>query len=182
MDLLNATLARTRLRDAANRPLRYTPHDFRRIFATDAVTGGLPVHIVAKLLGHQSLATTEAYTAIFQDQLVRTYRTFLDQRRSVRPKAEYREPTDDEWCEFSQHFALRKVELGTCGRPYGSPCRHEHAPLLHASGRPRTAIQIDRDHPEPYGPHSRREAQRLARRRRRPQRQPRSGTDQARQP
>jgi hypothetical protein len=25
------------------------------------------------------------------------------------------------------HFAKREVELGTCARPYGSPCRHEHA-------------------------------------------------------
>ena len=40
---------------------------------------------------------------------------------------EYREPTAEEWREFQQHFELRKVELGTCGRPYGSPCNHEHA-------------------------------------------------------
>jgi integrase len=127
MDLLNATLARTGLRDAVGSPLRYTPHDFRRIFATDAVTGGLPVHIVAKLLGHDSLVTTQAYMAVFQDDLIRTYRAFLHRRRSIRPEAEYREPTDDEWREFNQHFALRKVELGTCGRPYGSSCKHEHA-------------------------------------------------------
>ena len=126
-DLLNATLARTGLTDAAGAPLRYTPHDFRRMFATEAVTGGLPVHIVARLLGHANLATTQAYTAVFQDDLVRTYRAFLDQRRSVRPEAEYREPTDDEWREFHEHFELRKLELGTCGRPYGSPCKHEHA-------------------------------------------------------
>ncbi|WP_319459254.1 hypothetical protein [Micromonospora sp. RTP1Z1] len=56
------------------------------------------------------------------------------QRRAIRPAAEYREPTDAEWLEFQQHFELRKVELGTCARPYGSPCRHEHScircPLL----------------------------------------------------
>jgi integrase len=126
-DLLTATLARTGLTDAAGAPLRYTPHDFRRIFATDAVTGGLPVHIVARLLGHANLATTQAYTAVFQDDLVRAYRTFLDQRRAVRPEAEYREPTDAEWRDFHEHFELRKLELGTCARPYGSPCKHEHA-------------------------------------------------------
>jgi hypothetical protein len=26
-----------------------------------------------------------------------------------------------EWQEFQQHFELRKLELGTCGRPYGTP-------------------------------------------------------------
>jgi uncharacterized Zn finger protein len=26
-----------------------------------------------------------------------------------------------------RNFTKLKVELGTCARPYGSPCRHEHA-------------------------------------------------------
>ncbi|WP_370964914.1 tyrosine-type recombinase/integrase [Amycolatopsis sp. cg9] len=125
--LLNDTVTRTGLRDAAGEPLRFTPHDFRRIFATEAVTGGLPVHIAARLLGHSSVATTQSYLAVFQDDLVRSYRAFLDARRAVRPEAEYREPTSEEWAEFEQHFQLRKLELGTCGRPYGSPCQHEHA-------------------------------------------------------
>jgi hypothetical protein len=25
------------------------------------------------------------------------------------------------------HFDKRRVELGSCGRPYGTPCQHEHA-------------------------------------------------------
>jgi Phage integrase family len=57
---LSKTLARAGLTDAAGQPVRYT-HDFRRMFATDAVTGGLPVHIVARLLGHKNLNTTQAY-------------------------------------------------------------------------------------------------------------------------
>jgi integrase len=125
--LLDAAVGRAGLRDAAGAPLRFTPHDFRRIFATEAVTGGLPVHITARLLGHQHLGSTQAYLAVFQDELINTYRTFLDQRRTARPQAEYREPTEDEWLEFHRHFALRKVELGTCARPYGTPCKHEHA-------------------------------------------------------
>lgn len=125
--LLDAALARTRLQDAAGEPLKFTAHDFRRMFATEAVTGGLPVHIAARLLGHEDLATTQAYLAVFQDDLIRSYRSFLAQRRTLRPEAEYRDPTDEEWREFQQHFALRKVELGTCGRPYGTPCKHEHA-------------------------------------------------------
>lgn len=127
--LLNETTERAGLTDAAGDPLQYTPHDFRRLFATEAVTGGLPVHIAAKILGHHHLATTQSYLAVFQDELIRSYRTFLDKRRAVRPEAEYREPTDAEWQDFQQHFELRKLELGTCGRPYGTPCQHEHACL-----------------------------------------------------
>ncbi len=126
-NLLDAAITRAGLLDLAGAPLRFTPHDFRRIFATDAVTGGLPVHITARLLGHQHLASTQAYLAVFQDDLINTYRVFLDQRRTARPQIEYRDPTEDEWREFHQHFALRKVELGTCARPYGTPCKHEHA-------------------------------------------------------
>lgn len=126
-DLLNNTIDRAGLRDSTGQPLRYTPHDFRRMFVTEAVTGGLPVHIAARLLGHHSIATTQAYLAVFQDDLIRAYRGFLDKRRAIRPETEYREPTAEEWREFQQHFELRKLELGTCGRPYGTPCKHEHA-------------------------------------------------------
>jgi integrase len=125
--LLIRALDRCDLRDAAGEPLRYTAHDFRRMFATDAVAGGLPVHILARLLGHTSLNTSQAYTAVFNDDLVRTYRAFLDKRRAQRPEAEYREPTDEEWRDFQQHFQERKLELGQCGRPYGTSCKHEHS-------------------------------------------------------
>jgi site-specific recombinase XerD len=37
------------------------------MFATEAVTGGLPVHIAARILGHKTLTTTQAYLAVFQD-------------------------------------------------------------------------------------------------------------------
>lgn len=125
--LLDRSIARAGLRDATGEPLDFTPHDFRRIFATDAVSGGLPVHITARLLGHSNITSSQVYMAVFQDDLITTYQSFLSQRRAVRPAAEYREPTDDEWREFQQHFAHRRVELGNCARPYGSPCRHEHA-------------------------------------------------------
>ncbi len=127
--LINTALVAAGLRDAAGHPLIYRPHDFRRCFTTEAVTGGLPVHIAARLLGHKSLTTTETYMAVFQEDLVRSYRAFLDKRRATRPVEEYREPTEQEWKEFQQHFQLRKVALGTCGRPYGSSCQHEHACL-----------------------------------------------------
>ncbi len=127
--LIGGALTRAGITSQTGQPLRYLPHDFRRIFTTDAVTGGLPVHIAARLLGHASVTTTEAYLAVFQDDLIRSYRAFLNGRRAVRPPEEYREPTDTEWREFQQHFTERKVELGECARPYGTPCQHEHAPL-----------------------------------------------------
>ena len=146
--ILNRTLKRCDLRDAAGEPLRFTAHDFRRMFATEAVNDGLPVHIVARLLGHANLNTSHAYMAVFDDHLVRTYRAFLDERRAQRPNAEYREPTDQEWRDFQQHFQERKLELGECGRPYGTSCKHEHACIrcpslrLDPAARPRLVTII----------------------------------------
>ena len=71
----------------------------------------------------------ETYTAVFQDDLIRSYRAFLDKRRATRPAEEYREPTEKNGASSSKHFQLRKVAMGDCGRPYGSSCQHEHAPL-----------------------------------------------------
>jgi hypothetical protein len=142
--LINTVLSASGLRDAVGQPLVYRPHDFRRIFTTAAVTGGLPVHIAARLLGHKSITTTEAYMAVFQEELIRSYRSFLDRRRATRPIEEYREPTEQEWREFQQHFQARKVEMGDCGRPYGSPCQHEHSclrcPMLRVSPRQRPRL------------------------------------------
>ena len=117
-------------------PLNYTAHDFRRMFATEAVTGGLPVHIAARLLGHQHLTTHPALPG----GLPRRPDPHLPRlpRHTAEPPArseEYREPTPEEWREFQQHFALRKLELGTCARPYGTPLptRTRLHPLPHAA-------------------------------------------------
>jgi integrase len=106
---------------------KLTPHDFRRVFATDALRTGLPVHILAKVMGHLNLNTTQGYAAVFDEDVARHFREFVDRRRSLRPAEDYREPTPIEVEEFQEHFAKRKVELGSCSRSYGTPCIHEHA-------------------------------------------------------
>ena len=106
---------------------RFTPHDFRRLFATDLVNHGLPIHIGAALLGHLNIQTTRGYVAVFEEEVIRHYQSHLARRRARRPQDEYRPVTDDEWREFEEHFDKRKLELGNCGRPYATPCSHEHA-------------------------------------------------------
>jgi hypothetical protein len=66
--------------------------------------------------------------------VINGHRAFIARRRALRPSAEYRVPTEQEWDDFLGHFERRKVALGTCGRSYATPCIHEHAcvrcPLL----------------------------------------------------
>jgi integrase len=124
---LSRALAASGLTDASGSPLRFTPHDFRRIFATEALRGGLPPHIAAKVLGHGDVNTTLGYAAIYPEDVVAHHRAFIARRRALRPGEEYRDVTPDEWAEFLGHFELRKVALGICTRDFGTPCHHEHA-------------------------------------------------------
>ncbi|SEM65569.1 site-specific integrase [Streptacidiphilus jiangxiensis] len=133
---ISRTLERSPVYDTDGTLISFTPHDFRRLFATDVVNTGLPIHIAAAILGHTSLDTTRSYAAIYPEETLRTYQAYIHSRRQDRPGEEYREPTSEEWADFERHFTLRKVAYGNCDRPYGSPCAHEHAcvrcPMLRA--------------------------------------------------
>ncbi|HRZ58120.1 MAG TPA: site-specific integrase [Candidatus Paceibacterota bacterium] len=111
----------------AGQQVHFTPHDFRRLFATDAVNNGLPLHIAAALLGHLNLDTTRGYTAVFPEHLIIAHQAFIERRRQLRPYEEAKVADDDEWADFEEHFLLHRVALGECHRPYGTACVHEHA-------------------------------------------------------
>jgi integrase len=131
---INTTLDGTGLTDASGQPLRFTPHDFRRIFATEAIMNGLPPHICQLIMGHKNITTTMGYKAVYPEEAISSHRAFIARRRELRPSAEYRAPTESEWDEFLGHFEHRKLALGDCGRAWGTSCLHEHScircPLL----------------------------------------------------
>ena len=127
--LLDHALAKTGLVDTTGEPLRFLPHDFRRIFITDAVLNGMPPHIAQLVVGHHDINTTMGYKAVYPEEAINGHRAFIARRRALRPGEEYRTPTEQEWEEFLGHFERRKVAVGTCGRAYATPCIHEHVPL-----------------------------------------------------
>ena len=147
--LLNAALASAGLTDAIGRPLTFTPHDFRRIFTTEAVLNGMPPHIAQLILGHKDINTTMGYKAVYPEEAINGHRAFIARRRELRPSEEYRAPTDEEWEEFLGHFERRKLALGDCGRAYGSSCIHEHScvrcPLLRVGPAQRPRLEEIRD-------------------------------------
>jgi len=123
--LLSAALAIAGLTDVTGAPLSVTPHDFRRIFTTEAVLNGMPPHIAQLILGHKDINTTMGYKAVYPEEAINGHRAFIARRRATRPSEEYRAPTDSEREEFLGHFERRRLALGDCGRAYGTSCIHE---------------------------------------------------------
>ena len=51
-------------------PLRFTPHDFRRMFITDAIMHGMPPHIAQLVAGHRDINITMGYKAVYPEEVI----------------------------------------------------------------------------------------------------------------
>ena len=65
--LLVDALAESGLTDAAGQPI-CSPHDFRRLFITDAIMNGMPPHIAQLVAGHRDINTTMGYKAVYPEK------------------------------------------------------------------------------------------------------------------
>ena len=71
---LDHALTAIGIKDAGGRPLRYTFHDFRRLFITDAIMHGMPPHIAQLVAGHRDINTTMGYKAVYPEEVINGHR------------------------------------------------------------------------------------------------------------
>jgi site-specific recombinase XerD len=105
------------------RELALTPHDCRRVFASEHLNSNTPVHVIQALLGHATVNTVMIYAKLYPTQLVEEY------RRGMRglygdvygPDA-HRAPTEQEWAAFTANCSMRDMGTHLCALPTGEHC------------------------------------------------------------
>lgn len=121
------------LHDETGTSVHVTAHQFRHTLGTRLINGGVPQHVVQKMLGHASPQMTARYATI-HDTTVRAAFDDYQQRRvdvhghhlSFDPDAPSAEA---EWIKHNLARVQASLPNGYCGRPPQQDCPHPNACL-----------------------------------------------------
>lgn len=108
---------------ADGNPLNLTPHDCRRLFASEHLNAHTPVHVIQALLGHATIDTVMVYAKLYPDELVNEYRRamrgmYLD----VHGDETAITPTAADWHQLALTHSLRDMGTHICVLPAGEHC------------------------------------------------------------
>jgi integrase len=110
-------------RRADGRPLVLLPHDCRRVFASEHLNNNVPVHVIQALLGHATLDTVMVYAKLYPTHMIEEYRKAVrGLYNAFHGDDSLRNPTAEEWAEFTASCNLRDMGTHLCALPTGEYC------------------------------------------------------------
>ncbi|MGH9251069.1 MAG: tyrosine-type recombinase/integrase, partial [Acidimicrobiales bacterium] len=110
-------------RHADGSPLVLTPHDCRRVFASEHLNAHTPVHVIQALLGHATINTVMIYAKLYPTELVEEYRKAMrGLYGDVYGPDATTTPTAEEWAAFAASCSLRDMGTHICALPTGEHC------------------------------------------------------------
>jgi integrase/recombinase XerD len=117
---LNVLAREFKITDENGKLWRFTSHQFRHTFGTEAINNGVPQHIVQKLLGHESPEMTMRYAYIHDETLRKELDKFhknrvIDITGQIVSLELEGNPQDLEW--FTKEICAIALPNGYCGRP-----------------------------------------------------------------
>jgi integrase len=154
-------------RHADGSPLVLTPHDCRRVFASEHLNAHTPVHVIQALLGHATVNTVMIYAKLYPTELVDEYRKAMrGLYGDVYGPDAANTPTAEEWAAFTASCSLRDMGTHICALPTGEHCPRGLVCLGCSHAQPKKsavptfrrmlashtrALERARDHAEPAG-------------------------------
>jgi integrase/recombinase XerD len=117
---LNKLAIKLTIKDDNGKVWKFSSHQFRHTFATEAINSGVPQHIVQKLLGHKSPEMTMIYAHIHDTTMLKELAKFQENRiidiTGQFVSLELEADTGDlEW--FTNKICAIALPNGYCGRP-----------------------------------------------------------------
>lgn len=120
---LRALSRRAAAKNHEGLPLDVSPHDCRRLFASEHLNNGTPLHVVQALLGHERLDTVMIYAKLYPRTLVEEYRRHVrGVYQAMHGPESLRAPTAEEWTRLSESCDLRDMGTHLCALPAGEYC------------------------------------------------------------
>lgn len=133
-EILNKLAEKHNICDLSGKLWRFQAHQFRHTVGTNMINRGVPIHIVSRFLGHETLGMTQVYATIHDPTLKKEIAKFYEKLVDVTGKVieidqtKEIESSDFQW--FKRNIQAQALPNGYCALPvHMKECPHANACL-----------------------------------------------------
>lgn len=129
---LNVLAEQHDIKDASGNRWHFSSHQFRHTVGTSMINRNVPIHIVARYLGHESLRMTQTYAHIhdqtLKDEIAKLHGKIVNVSGTVVESKPELDTGDLQW--FKRHVHAQELPNGSCALPaVQQQCPHANACL-----------------------------------------------------